>query len=353
MPGKRKAISMKVSVVTVVYNQERYIAQTLESALMQLGNFDIEIIVGDDCSIDGTRAIVSDFASRFPGRIRKIFRETHVGGALNFQKAYESADGDYIALLEGDDFWTDPLKLAKQIAFLERRRDCSMCFHDTVLFYNDGSMKPHLFNMGKQKRDAYSLDDLLDGNFIQTCSVVYRGKIVARIPEWLNGLPMGDWPLHLLHAAHGAIGYIDEPMGVYRQHGNSMWASSGLPERIRRSIKAAGMIDAALDLRYHEALSATMTRWSNDLVNAYLRDTKPDQAILAIDEALAAAPPAKFVPYLANAFAAWIIGVVEQGRGPEAVACFERHAGKFSSIEGMARLGEAMERLKISLNVPQ
>ena len=335
----------------IVYNQKPYVAQAIESALVQLGQFDVELIIGDDCSTDGTREIVSDFAARFPGSIRKIFPEKNRGGALNFKSVYDAADGDYVAMLEGDDFWTDPLKLAKQIAFLERRRDCSMCFHDVVMFYTDGSSKPHPFNMGRQKKEAYALHDLLEGNFIQTCSVVYRGRIIDRLPEWHSSLPMGDWPLHLLHAEHGAVGYLNELMGVYRQHGTSMWASSGLPERIRRSIKAAGMIDAALDLRYHDILKATMTRWSNDLVNAYLREGLPDQAILAIEEALVSAPDqallANYVPRFLNLFTEWIVRLVEQGKTAEAIAGYDRHIGKFPHVDGLDQLRDVMARLKL------
>ena len=344
---------MKVCVPMVVYNHARYVAQAIESVLMQLGDFDLEIIVGDDCSIDGTREVVGDFAARFPDQVKPIYRGKNIGGANNFKNVFDMVDGDYIALLQGDDYWTDPLKLAKQIAFLERNSDCSMCFHDVVMFYNDGSSKPHLFNMGRQKMPRYTLRDLFEGNFIQTCSVVYRAGIVKPIPEWLSAIPMGDWPLHILHAEHGPIGYLDEPMGVYRQQGQSTWASFGLPERIRRSIRAAGMIDTALDLRYHDILKATMTRWSNELVTAYLSDGEPDRAVLAIEEALALPSDpsllANYLPRYVTLFAGRIVDLIEQRKNAEALSCYDRLIGKLPNVEGMDRIREMMERLKLTL----
>lgn len=345
---------MKISVPIVTYNQERYVAQAIESALMQLGGFEIEIIVGDDCSSDRTREVVSDFAARFPGKVRSIFQPSNTGGSRNFKSVYDASDGDYIALLEGDDLWTDPLKLAKQVAFLETRRDYSLCFHNTVVFHEDGSNKAHPFNTGPMK-ETYTLRDILVRNFIQTCSVMYRGGILRRIPEWFLDMPMGDWPLHILHAEHGFIGYLSDIMSLYRVHAKSVWTSLALVERTRRSIAAAGTMDAAFNFRHHAAMNDTTVVWYNDLIDAYLGERRVEEAAAAAFEALEAVPDeACHAPYKAryvNIFMTAIASLAEQGRQADALALYERHIGKLPNVGGLDRLGEVMRRLKTALAV--
>src|SRR6266576_553941 len=107
---------MKVSALIVTYNQEKFIEQAIRSALMQQVNFPYEIVIGEDCSTDNTRAVVERLASENPGKIRAILRDKNLG------------------MLEGDDYWTDPLKLQKQADFLDAHPECCLCFHNVVIF---------------------------------------------------------------------------------------------------------------------------------------------------------------------------------------------------------------------------
>src|SRR6266576_3052599 len=118
---------MKVSALIVTYNQEKFIEQAVRSALMQQVNFPYEIVIGEDCSTDNTRAIVERLASENPGKIRAILRDKNLGMHGNHRATYNECRGQYIAMLEGDDYWTDPHKLQKQADFLDTHPECCLC----------------------------------------------------------------------------------------------------------------------------------------------------------------------------------------------------------------------------------
>ena len=107
-------MSIKVSVCMITYNHERFIAQAVESALMQETDFDYEIVIGEDCSTDGTRQVLLDLHDRHPDRIRLLLREKNIGASHNFVGTLEACRGEYVAFLDGDDYWTCPNKLQKQ-----------------------------------------------------------------------------------------------------------------------------------------------------------------------------------------------------------------------------------------------
>ena len=131
--------TMKVSVHMITYNHEKFIAQAIESALMQQVDFDYEIVIGEDCSTDRTREIVVAYQQRHPDKIRLLLHEQNVGVSLNDIRVYRACRGEYVAWLEGDDYWTSPHKLQKQADFLDSHPACSACFHPVTVFFEDGS----------------------------------------------------------------------------------------------------------------------------------------------------------------------------------------------------------------------
>ena len=128
-----------VSVLMITFNHEQFIAQAIDSVLMQQTDFEYEIIIGEDCSTDRTREIVIEYAERNPEKIRPLLHDHNLGlmGRYNFVAAYKMCHGKYIALLEGDDYWTDPHKLQKQVVFLENHPECSLCAHNTRIVIED------------------------------------------------------------------------------------------------------------------------------------------------------------------------------------------------------------------------
>ena len=128
---------MKVSVSVTTYNHSKFIAQALESILMQDVDFDYEIIVGDDCSTDGAREIIATYQQQFPDRIRYIFPQSNLGdrGKLMFIETIRACNGEYIAMMDGDDYWTAPDKLRRQVEYLEAHPECPMCYHNVLTIF--------------------------------------------------------------------------------------------------------------------------------------------------------------------------------------------------------------------------
>jgi glycosyltransferase involved in cell wall biosynthesis len=235
---------VKVSVAMITYNHEAFIAQAIDSVLMQQTDFEVELVIGEDCSPDGTRSIVRDYAEKHPGIIKALLHPQNLGpahgpGKNNLVSVLRACRGQYIALLEGDDYWTDPLKLQKQVEFLEAHPECAICFHNVMVTYMDQQRTSHFFCPPDQK-EISTLKDLLINNFIPTCSVIYRRGLFGEIPNWFHELPIGDWPLHVLNAQYGHIGYLDEGMAVFRIHAGGIWSSRDTVARIKQWLPMYG-----------------------------------------------------------------------------------------------------------------
>lgn len=265
-----------VSVCMITYNHERFIAQAIESVLMQETDFPVELVIGEDCSTDGTRAIVVEYAQRHPDRIRPLLRERNLGMIPNFVATLQACRGKYIALLEGDDYWTDPHKLQKQVEFLEGHPECSMCFHDVMVVYEDQQQESHRYCSPDQKTIT-TLEDLLVGNFIATCSVVFR-HLSIDFPEWFYQLSMGDWALHILNAQRGHVGYIGQLMGAYRVHPGGVWSATRNVQRLRETLKLYGHLDTYLDLAYKEHIRSAALRLWDGFAAAFIQQARDQES---------------------------------------------------------------------------
>jgi len=240
--------SPKVSVVATTHNQEAYVRQTFDGFVAQQTEFPVEIIVCDDASTDTTPAIIREYAERHPHLFRPIFRTENLGLNANLIGGLSAARGEYLALCEGDDYWIDPLKLSKQVAFLDRHPQTAVCFHPVRVIWESGRTKNSEFPPVDWRRDL-SLDRLIRRNFIQTNSVVYRRlRRYDDIPA--DVMPL-DWYLHVRHAVHGDIAMLQETMAVYRRHSEGMWYDRVVdPAKfwVRHGLGHAATFDAMLDL---------------------------------------------------------------------------------------------------------
>ena len=227
MNANNKDIMLSVRLVT--YNQENFISSALEGALMQRTNFPFEIVVGDDCSTDGTPAIIESYRSKNERLIRVLPNESNLGAKHNAIRTLRACTGKYIAHLDGDDYWTDPYKLQQQVEILEANPGIACCFHNMEVRYEDPTVPSKLYcsNLGKQVLTRY---DLAKNNFIPSSGNVFRKGLVPQHPDWFYLLPFGDWALHLLNAQHGDIYYLPKVMGVYRKHASGLWTSN-TPEK--------------------------------------------------------------------------------------------------------------------------
>lgn len=209
----------KVSVVTITYNHEAFIRETLDGFVAQKTDFPIEVIVGDDASTDATPAVIREYTDRYPHLFRPILRSQNIGPYANLTDALSAARGEYLALCDGDDYWTDPMKLSKQVSYLDQHPRTTVCFHPVRVIWEDGRKGSEFPPVG-WRRDL-SVDALIRRNFIQTNSVLYRRQErYDDIP--IDVMPM-DWYLHVRHAARGAIAMLPDTMAVYRRHAQGVW----------------------------------------------------------------------------------------------------------------------------------
>lgn len=209
-----------VSVKMITYNHQDYIKEAIEGVLMQETDFEFDLIIADDCSPDDTKEIVSDLIINHSKGFRiKYFRhEKNLGMHANGLFGLNECKGKYIALCEGDDYWTDPLKLQKQVDFLEINRKYSLCFHNAIVMdQNNGDQ--HLFNKSVKKK--YTIRDVIIRRwFCPTASVVVRNEIfknsilTSRNKKIING----DMQILFNAALYGPLHGIDEVMSVYRSN---------------------------------------------------------------------------------------------------------------------------------------
>jgi len=242
----------------LVYNHAAFLKKALDSILQQKVNFDIEIIAGDDCSTDNGLEILEEYALENPGKFKIIKHQSNVGIYQNLQDVFKACNGQYIAWLEGDDFWTSSTKLQQQIDFLDANPDFSICFHRVSVINNlDNKL---IYNYpAKNYKSVSTIEDLLQCNFMQTCAVVYRNGLVKEIPEWFSGLKLADWPLHILHAEYGKIAYINQIMGTYRVHNKGVWSGNTLIYRNSEVIKMLDAINIYSKLKYNQIINTTIT----------------------------------------------------------------------------------------------
>ncbi|WP_295200231.1 glycosyltransferase [uncultured Chryseobacterium sp.] len=216
---------LKVSIYMITYNQEKHIEESIESVVNQKTSFNYKLFIGEDCSTDNTRKICIKLKEKYPDKIHLILNEHNLGATRNakniFNLCFESG-ADYIALIEGDDYWTDPLKLQKQIDFLENNPEYSISFHKVKEVSTSGEEQYTVLN-SPETEQTLTIEDLAKGNCIHTPSVVFR-KNMEILPEWLPYSPIGDYPLHMLNAEFGLIKYFPEEMAAYRI-GDGMWSS--------------------------------------------------------------------------------------------------------------------------------
>ncbi len=209
---------MKVSVLMITYNHERFIAEALDSILAQTVNFQYEIVIGEDRSTDGTRDVIEQYAHRHPTVIRPLFREANIGVAENFKQTFRACEGNYIAILEGDDYWCHDGKLQMQADALDAHPDWSSVYGIARVIAEDREQPPLEIPAPDLRRAVASLGELVRVNLIPTCTVMFRNRLFDEFPAWFGVSPICDWPLHVLNARSGPAGFIEEVLSVYRQH---------------------------------------------------------------------------------------------------------------------------------------
>jgi len=253
---------VKVSVCMTTYNHEPYIRQAVESVMGQQTSFPVELVVGEDCSTDRTREILLELREQYPDRLRLMLHERNGGPMNNFITTFNAARGEYVAFLDGDDYWTSSEKLQQQVQLLDEHPDVALCGHrcQVVSCARD---EPGRSMPAFECRSEYTFAEFLAKPFLHISTVMAR-KSLPEVPSWFRDLKIGDLPLMLLLARPGNVAYLAQTMSVYRYHGGGIWSGNQHERNIRELIRSVRAVTPVLE-RAHRRINrvrvANLTLW--------------------------------------------------------------------------------------------
>lgn len=244
---------MKIDVILITYNHAGYIRQALESILMQQTSHEVEIIVSDDCSTDDTVAIIKEYEDKSPFRLTFLHKVHNVGYIRNYQQAFSSCTGDYIAIMEGDDYWIKPNHLQNHIDHLQGHPDCSMSYNRHIRLFQDQN-RQEIFEWNAEKDyQLVTTEELALGNKIGNLSCcVFRGELIRKIDPKLFDLEIADWMLGMYMGQFGALMYLGEVTSAYRIHDNGQWSRITDREQCIKVIELINAYDKYFNYKYTE-----------------------------------------------------------------------------------------------------
>ena len=252
----------KVSVCVVTYNQEKYIRQCLQSIVDQKTDFDFEVIVSDDCSPDGTQAVVQEFAKNYPGVIKTYFHSRNINAFKNFLFVHGKAQGEYVAHIDGDDYML-PGKLQSQVGHLDNNADISFAVHAVNIIDSE-----KIIGNDEKYPQKGSIYDLLRlGTYFVNSSVMYRRSYEFLHPD---DIEIVDYYLHIERASKGGI-YLDRrSFGCYRIHDQGISKNLEYRKRIEKCYEHAFDRALALGISQVAVESARLTRRMSFAIASYL-----------------------------------------------------------------------------------
>ena len=237
-----------VSVVMTTYNHAPYLRQAIEGVLAQQTPFDVELVLGEDCSTDATPAICREYAERYPGRVRLVTGPANVGWRANYRRTFEACRGRYVAYCDGDDWWEDPHKLCRQVERLETDPSCGLCYTRTERCDQATGVRTPF-----PAECSTRFDRMVFRNPVDNCCAVARRELVARYyaevrpeehPEWLTD----DQPMWLWCALHAGVCFVDAVTAgaprAARQRSTATSTAGGSPSSTRSATSGCGWMRA-------------------------------------------------------------------------------------------------------------
>jgi len=244
----------EVSVYIQTYQHREYVEAALDGVLAQRTPFEVEIVVADDCSSDGTRELLAGYRDRHPGRVRLLLPERNLGPAEIFRRSVGELQGRYVAWLDGDDHWTDEDKLVKQVEALRDNPGWAACFHNaTILQEGEEEGRPYVLDL---EGDSVGFADLLRSNHIPSLSFMAHGEHVRGLPDWVWGTLWTDWMAVLAISLEGEIGYLPETMGVYRRHGKGISSGLSRADQLEADMRFFAELEAVAGEEHRAELAA-------------------------------------------------------------------------------------------------
>jgi glycosyltransferase involved in cell wall biosynthesis len=265
-----------VSVLATAYNQERWIARALESIVMQKTNFPIEILVHDDASTDKTADIIREYEQKYPRLIKPIYQTKNQFSQGHFPifLLSEKAKGKYLAICEGDDYWTDPLKLQKQVDLLEAHPECSMAVAKTDVYcLKDGQFHYQSTYEGVDK-DLVYFDDLFKGFYFHTSTYLIPKINFIAVQKYRDRIFLGDTAVRFILIDIGPFVFLRETVSVYQITGEGIWTKLNSYEQAVIHIKLFEDLFNHFKPRYKKYWAKTLVSYYITIIFADIRERR-------------------------------------------------------------------------------
>ena len=276
----QKKTELTVAVGVLTFNHEEYIVQCLDSIVNQKGSFHLKLIICEDKSTDRTAEIIEQYITESTSIIDKnitieyLTTEENLGMVKNLQRLLEACQGnDYVALIDGDDYWTNESKLQRHIDYMRAHPECALTF-DSILMYWEQEDKFELYSLQQEaKKTIFNTSDIIENYVIGNISCcVYDGRYLAQIPTHLFEMFVGDWMLNIVYSQFGDIGFIKHPMTVYRKHKNGIWSGINEFDKRKKLIDSVHDYNRFLNYMYDEEFSKVINLLSYKADDKYLEN---------------------------------------------------------------------------------
>lgn len=263
---------IKVTIYCLAYNHEKYIRNTLEGFVNQKTDFEYCVLVHDDASTDGTKAVINEYYQKYPDIITPIYQDSNQyskGVDIYSRTISPLIQSKYVAVCEGDDYWTDDRKLQMQFDYMENHCECSLCVHNTKMINEDGSSRDTYFNQCKESQD-YSAQDIIEatgGGLFHTSSFFYRYVDREKMTDAFQIDGVGDYPLAIFLSTLGYVHYFPEVMSCYRVGSVNSWVQRTMGNRNsaitfnKNAINALHKMDVETKGIYKKSFSAAILKY--------------------------------------------------------------------------------------------
>lgn len=254
-------MNYKLSILIITYNHEKYIKRAIESVMIQKFFYDYEIIIADDCSQDNTIKIVNEYKNIFGDKIKVFTNLRNLGITKNYEQAFAKCNGDFIAVLEGDDYWISDMKLKLQMEFLINHPECSMVFNKIIAAFPNNLNIPIQQFPDNVPYLLFSTSDLIKNNFIQNFSgCMYRANAIRNINSSLYELLVYDWMINIVVSQYGLIGYIPKAMSVHPVLDSGAWSSKSEMQQLNIVLNCIDQYNSFLKYKYNNEFMENKTR---------------------------------------------------------------------------------------------
>lgn len=250
------SIEFELSVLLVTYNHQDYIDRALQSLIQQDYLGKIEVVIADDASTDATLELIRSYDGKDARFVFKYLpADTNVGITKNYQRGFAACSGQYVAVLEGDDYWISPKKLSRQKSFLGDHWECDLCSVNYFVFYEAQAEFTERNPIGAGHRFITARDLIADnvvGNF-STC--MYRKSALDALPAAVFDIRAYDWIINICIASKSLIGFLEDPMSVYRVHSSGAWSNHAHIDKLKLQLSLLPVYDQLTQQRYRSEFS--------------------------------------------------------------------------------------------------